>query len=83
MPIYEYQSEEPDDPERSCRICRQPFELRRNLSRSGILQCPLCKNSIKRLPSVTSAGSSLSNTDIKSAGFTILKNVGDGVLDKL
>lgn len=83
MPLYEYQSEESEDPERSCRVCRHPFELRRNLSRASLLQCPLCKNSLKRLPSVTSIGNSLSDSDVKSTGFTVLKNLGGGVLEKL
>ena len=29
MPIYEYISENPDDPGQSCPVCRRGFELRR------------------------------------------------------
>ena len=30
MPIYEYISENPDDPGQSCPVCRRGFELRRD-----------------------------------------------------
>ena len=34
MPIYEYVSEDPDEPGRSCRICKRGFELRRPVDRA-------------------------------------------------
>jgi len=84
MPIYEYQSEQPDNPELSCHVCRRPFELRRPMSRSADLSCPICKNPLKKLISrvSTTKNDSFSSKKAKDAGFTVLNNVGDGVVEK-
>lgn len=86
MPIYEYVSESPDDPARSCRICSKGFELRRPVDRPALVTCPLCKNPVRKLvsrintPTVTKP---LSVTDAKSAGFTVLEKRDQGVYEKL
>jgi len=86
MPIYEYVSLEPDDPEHSCRICAKGFELRRPVDREALLVCPLCKNPVKKAisrintPSITKP---LSVSDAKKAGFTILQRRDQGVYEKL
>ena len=86
MPIYEYLSEHPDDPERSCRVCRLGFELRRPVDRAPLQVCPLCKHPVKKVisrintPVITKP---LSITDAKKAGFTILERRDQGVYEKL
>lgn len=86
MPIYEYVSEAPDDPARSCRICSKGFELRRPVERPALTVCPLCKHPVKkkisRVHSPTVA-KPLSVSDAKSAGFTVLEKRDQGVYEKL
>ena len=86
MPIYEYISEESDDVSRSCPACRQGFEIRRQLNRSSLEKCPLCKNAVKRLISCVSSpkvAKPLCVADAKSKGFTILEKRDEGVYEKL
>ncbi|MFT3991624.1 MAG: zinc ribbon domain-containing protein [Luteolibacter sp.] len=86
MPIYEYVSEAPDDPEHSCRVCARGFELRRPIDRPALEVCPLCKNPVKKVisrintPKITKP---LSVVDAKKAGFTILEKRDTGVYEKL
>jgi putative FmdB family regulatory protein len=86
MPIYEYVSEDPDNPDRSCRICKKGFELRRPIDRPPLEVCPLCKNSVKKVisrvntPRVTKP---FSPVDAKKAGFTVLQKRDEGVFEKL
>ena len=84
MPIYEYQSEHPEDRQASCYTCRSPFELRRSIARADDLRCPLCNHPIVRLVSRANIGQEEAYTTdkAKSAGFTVLNNAGDGVLEK-
>lgn len=86
MPIYEYQSETPDDPEHSCRICARGFELRRPVDRAPLECCPLCKNPVKKVISRVNTPTILkpmSVTDAKAAGFTVLEKREQGVYEKL
>ena len=71
MPIYEYISENPDDPGQSCPVCRRGFELRRPV-RKGISRI--------NVPEVTKP---LSVSDAKAAGFTVLERRDKGVYEKL
>ena len=86
MPIYEYVSESPQDPEHSCRICARGFELRRPLDRSPLQVCPLCKTPVRKVvsrihtPIVTKP---LSVSAAKQAGFTVLEKRDQGVYEKL
>ena len=86
MPIYEYASEAPEDPEHSCRVCARGFELRRPIDREALRVCPLCKNPVKKVisrintPTITKP---LSVSDAKKAGFTILQRRDQGVYEKL
>ena len=86
MPIYEYVSETPDDPEHSCRICARGFELRRPVDRAPLEKCPLCKHPVRKVisrintPKITKP---LSVTDAKSAGFTVLQRRDQGVDENL
>lgn len=86
MPIYEYLSEAPDDPERSCRICASGFELRRPVDRAPLEKCPLCKNPVRKVISrvnTPKVAKPFSVTDAKKAGFTILEKRDEGVYEKL
>ena len=86
MPIYEYVSSAPDDPESSCRVCARGFELRRPVDRSPLEVCPLCKHPVRKViskvntPKVTKP---LSVSDAKKAGFTVLEKRDQGVYEKL
>ena len=86
MPIYEYVSQAPAEPGRSCRICARGFELRRPVNRAPLEACPLCKNPVKKVvsrvntPTITKP---LSVSDAKQAGFTVLERRDQGVYEKL
>ena len=84
MPIYEYITEAPDNPDQSCFHCRKKFELKRTLDRSHELDCPICKNPLKKLISRVSQTKKegFSADKAKKAGFTILNNTGDGTVEK-
>ena len=86
MPIYEYVSESPDDPESSCRICARGFELRRPVDRAPLEKCPLCKHPVKKVISRVNTpkiAKPLSVSDAKAAGFTVLERRDKGVYEKL
>jgi len=86
MPIYEYRSEEPDDPERSCRICAKGFELRRPVDREPLAVCPLCRNPVRKQVSrinTPRVAKPFSAVDAKKAGFTVLEKRDEGVFEKL
>jgi len=86
MPIYEYVSESPDDPESSCRICARGFELRRPVDRAPLEKCPLCKHPVKKVISrvnTPKVAKPLSVSDAKAAGFTVLERRDKGVYEKL
>lgn len=86
MPIYEYISENPDDPERSCPICRKGFELRRGADREPLTRCLYCKHPIRKkvgLVNVPKLMAPLSVSDAKKAGFTVLEKRGLGEYEKL
>jgi len=86
MPIYEYLSESPDDPDSSCRICAKGFELRRPIDREALEKCPLCKNPVRKVisrintPKVTKP---LSTSTAKAAGFQVLEKRCDGSYEKM
>ncbi|MGB0993445.1 MAG: FmdB family zinc ribbon protein [Akkermansiaceae bacterium] len=85
MPLYEYISEQPDDPEGSCRICAKGFELRRPIDREPLKVCPLCKNSVKKVISRVNTpkyAKPLSVVDAKKAGFTVLEKRDEGVYER-
>lgn len=86
MPIYEYVSEAPDDPERSCRICKRGFELRRPADREPLANCLMCKHPVKKTISrinTPRVSRPMSVVDAKKAGFTVLEKRDQGVYEKL
>ncbi len=86
MPIYEYISEHPEDPQRSCAMCRKGFELMRPAARAPLTHCMYCKNPVRKkignvnVPKITAP---LSVTDAKKAGFTVLQRRDEGTFEKL
>ena len=86
MPIYEYISENPEDPKKSCPICRKGFELRRPADREALANCLMCKNPVRKVISrvnVPEVTKPLSVSDAKAAGFTVLERRDKGVYEKL
>ena len=86
MPIYEYESENPDDPELSCSVCAKGFELLRPIGRQALEQCPLCSRPIMKLVSRVNtkiATKEFSDSEAKSAGFNVLEKNCDGGYDKV
>lgn len=86
MPIYEYISENPEDPSRSCPICRKGFELRRSADREPLTLCLYCKNPVRKkigLVNVPKLLAPLSVTDAKKAGFTVLEKRTTGEYERL
>jgi predicted nucleic acid-binding Zn ribbon protein len=85
MPLYEYISKCPEDPDNSCRVCSKGFELRRPLDRPALEVCPLCRNAVKKLISRVNSpmvAKPFSVTDAKKAGFTVLEKRDEGVFEK-
>ncbi len=86
MPIYEYIAEHPEDPGRSCPMCRRGYELRRALDREPMTRCLYCKNPVRKkissvnVPRLTAP---LSVVDAKKAGFTVLEKREGGEYEKL
>lgn len=86
MPIYEYQSESPDNPELSCSVCAKGFELRRPIEHSAMEKCPLCRHPVRKLISRVNtkiATKEYSDSEAKAAGFNVLKKNCDGGYDKV
>lgn len=86
MPIYEYISEHPEDPKRSCAMCRKGFELMRPADRAPLTHCMYCKNPVRKkigtvnVPKITAP---LSISDAKKAGFTVLQRRDEDTFEKL
>ena len=86
MPIYEYISESPDDPDLSCRICAKGFELRRPIDREALVKCPLCKHPVRKVISKVNTpkiAKPLSTSTAKAAGFHVLEKRCDGSYEKM
>ena len=77
MPIYVYESQEPD---RGCAKCRGGFEIRQSIADARLTSCPDCGAPIQRV--VQAPGLTHSQTDLhyraKRAGFKCLKKVQKG-----
>jgi putative FmdB family regulatory protein len=85
MPLYEYISSQPDDPELSCRICAKGFELRRPVDRAPLEVCPLCKHAVRKVISRVNSPrvvKPFSTVDAKKAGFTVLEKRDEGVYER-
>jgi putative FmdB family regulatory protein len=77
VPFYEYELTEGD-----CKVCGGKFTLLRPLSAKPLTQCPACKKPVRRVWSSFSSLKSLSISDAKKAGFTVLKRVNKGEYER-
>ncbi len=73
MPLYEYEL-----CEGNCAVCGGRFTLRRPLSAPPLTKCPACKKPVRKVLSTFNCPKSLSISDAKKAGFTVLKRVSKG-----
>ena len=86
MPVYVYEAA---DPKKTCRHCRQRFEVKQSIRDDALYQCPECGNAITRVISrfdictAPSAKSRLSDKNLKAKGFTKLVNEGGGKFRKV
>jgi len=86
MPIYEYISEQPDDPERSCRICSRGFELRRPIDRAPLEKCLTCRNPVRKVISRINTPKILKPLSVGDATLkkiTVMERRDKGVYEKL
>jgi putative FmdB family regulatory protein len=77
MPLYEYEI-----CEGNCVVCGGKFTLRRPLSAAPLTKCPACKKPVRRVWSTFNSPKSLSISDAKKAGFTVLKRVNKGEYER-
>ncbi len=77
MPLYEYELCEGE-----CKVCGGKFTLRRPISAKPLTQCPACKKLVRRVFSTFNSPRSLSISDAKKAGFTVLKRVNNGEYER-
>jgi len=77
MPLYEYELCEGD-----CKVCGGRFTLRRPLSAAPLSKCPACKKPVRKLLSSFNSPRTLSISDAKKAGFTVLKRVKKGEYER-
>ena len=79
MPIYEYQA-----PRDGCEMCRQRFQRVQGIKDDPLTACPSCGGPVDRLLSSFSVGASdLSNSNLKSLGFTKLERRDKGVYENV
>jgi putative FmdB family regulatory protein len=77
MPLYEYELVEGD-----CKVCGGKFTLRRPLSAQELTKCPACKKPVRKIISTFNSPRTLSISNAKKAGFTVLKKVGKGEYER-
>ncbi len=77
MPLYEYEL-----CEGSCALCGGRFTLRRPLDAAPLTKCPACKKPVRRVWTTFSTPKTLSISDAKKAGFTVLKRVNKGEYER-
>ena len=80
MPLYEYELCGGDG-----KVCGGLIETRRPLDRSALESCPLYRKPIRKVISQENTPriiKTLSITDAKKAGFTVLKRVSKGEYER-
>ncbi len=77
MPLYEYEICEGE-----CKVCGGKFVLRRPLSAAALTKCPACKKPVRRVFSTFNTPKTLSISEAKKAGFTVLKRLGKGEYER-
>jgi len=77
MPLYEYEV-----CDGGCKVCGGRFTLNRPLSAKALTKCPACKKPVRRVWSTFNSPKTLSYSDAKKAGFTVLKRLGKGEYER-
>ncbi len=77
MPLYEYELIDGN-----CVACGGRFTLRRPLSAPPLTKCPACKKPVRKVLSSFNSPKTVSISDAKKAGFTVLKRVGKGEYER-
>src|ERR1051325_5080263 len=77
MPLYEYELCEGD-----CAVCGGKFTLRRPTSAAPLTRCPACKKPVRKVFSSFNSPKTVSISDAKKAGFTVLKRVNKGEYER-
>ncbi|MBN1764347.1 MAG: zinc ribbon domain-containing protein [Sedimentisphaerales bacterium] len=78
MPIYQYKATD-----KGCDYCRGGFEIIQSMKDKPLTQCPRCRASVRKVPSLCSGYTPmLSDSNLRDKGFTKLKKRGDGTYEK-
>ena len=77
MPLYEYELCEGE-----CKVCGGKFTLRRPLTAAPLTKCPACKKPVRKVLSSFNSPRTLSISEAKKAGFTVLKRVNKGEYER-
>jgi putative FmdB family regulatory protein len=77
MPLYEYELCKGE-----CKVCNGRFTLRRPVSALPLTKCPACKMPVRKVFSTFNSPKTLSISDAKRAGFTVLKRSGKGEYER-
>jgi putative FmdB family regulatory protein len=80
MPFYEY-----EHCDANCKVCGGKFVIRRPANAPMLIKCPLCKRPVRKVISTFHTQKllkSVSLSDAKKAGFTVLKRIGKGEYEK-
>jgi putative FmdB family regulatory protein len=77
MPLYEYELCEGD-----CAVCQGRFTLRRPLGAPELKVCPSCRRPVRKVISTFNSPRTVSFSDAKKAGFTVLKRVNQGEYER-
>jgi putative FmdB family regulatory protein len=81
VPIYEYEVTDGD-----CLVCGGRFELRRPIGRPPLVQCPLCRKTVRKVISNANSpklAKPLSVTEAKQVGFSVFERRDKGVYEEL
>jgi putative FmdB family regulatory protein len=68
--------------EGNCPVCQGHFSLRRPISAPELKVCPACRRPVRKVISSFNTPRSLSISDAKKAGFTVLKRVNKGEYER-
>ncbi len=63
-------------------MCGGKFVLRRPVSAAPLTHCPACKKPVRKILSAFNSPRTLSISDAKKAGFTVLKRTGKGEYER-
>jgi len=78
MPIYEYEHVEETD----CELGQQ-FEIRQSIKDDRLTVCPSCGKAVRRLISKTYINTPMTDSELKSKGFTKLVRRDKGIYENV